>query len=601
MSADRIFLNRAARNIEESPQYRPISKVRLLAGNDQQGKQIVFEAGSDTGRTVEVENPWATQEIANNLLAAIQGYAYKPYSAPGSILDPAAELGDAISIGEVYSVLADITTTISPIMSADIAAPEGSNIDHEYPYEPASQRGIERAVSQLRTSLIVEQGHIAQIIEDIGGLGGYDDSDLVNRISTVEQTASEIKSSLETTYYTKDGADSAIELYVSETITEDSIVQLVSGKFDAKGAANQALLDAKGYADEQKRAITTEYTTAISQSLKDITATVSKAITRYDVSGLSGTVIQDYGIIDSTRYPAAQHVDEYYVNVETGEYWKSNGTTWVKQEGTLQTVQDSLESKLSITDKSISTEVSNREEADRLIKSLIEQTAGQIRLEVLGANAQEWSNNGSSQGFYFPDDVVKVPQVTVNGVVTGWDYYKQTYTVGGVGQPIPANDYYKPGTVSGSQYWTEVDPPSVQSAIDASLDGITLSYSNSSLPNSAVIALNRNGVQIDASVITMSNVVADTIAAGTYIQSPVILNAAQNIMMTLNSTYPGPGVELSILNSQNQYYQFFKLSRLSNDTWFTFDGATRLIATATGMQALGTWDFSGATVIMPSS
>lgn len=51
-----------------------------------------FTAGDDSGRTLTVESPWASQKMADNLLAQVRGARHQPFNATGAILDPAAEL-----------------------------------------------------------------------------------------------------------------------------------------------------------------------------------------------------------------------------------------------------------------------------------------------------------------------------------------------------------------------------------------------------------------------------------------------------------------------------------------------------------------------------
>lgn len=166
MSVDRIYLQRAARDIKESPEYLPYSKVRIIVGEDENGAQLIYEAGDDSFRTLEITNPYGTQAIANSILAKIQGYSYKPYTADGAIINPAAELGDAVNVGEVYSFISSMDTTFSPIMSATISAPEDSNIDHEYPYESSESKEIARKINGAKASFVVELGRIKSSLEE---------------------------------------------------------------------------------------------------------------------------------------------------------------------------------------------------------------------------------------------------------------------------------------------------------------------------------------------------------------------------------------------------------------------------------------------------
>ena len=81
--------------------FSPFSGVRLIAGKNEDGSSIIYRAGDDSGRVLEFENPWGSQQMADDVLSRIRGYEYKPFRATGAIMNPAAELGDAISVGDI--------------------------------------------------------------------------------------------------------------------------------------------------------------------------------------------------------------------------------------------------------------------------------------------------------------------------------------------------------------------------------------------------------------------------------------------------------------------------------------------------------------------
>lgn len=158
--SDKVYLGKNAARMETSPAFDAYSKVVIIAGEDGDGNQIVYEAGDDTGRTLEVTNPLIYDEeegkkIAADMLARIKGYAYQPFTATGALLDPAAELGDGITVNGTYSVLASQDTRFGALSASDIAAPAGGEIDHEYPYESSAMKQIERRIAQTRVSFKV--------------------------------------------------------------------------------------------------------------------------------------------------------------------------------------------------------------------------------------------------------------------------------------------------------------------------------------------------------------------------------------------------------------------------------------------------------------
>lgn len=140
--SDRLFLGRQVVDFSAPPSFSPYSRVTIWYDDEH-----AYTAGDDTGRTLEVDCPWATQAMADNLLAKLSGYQYQPFSASGAILDPAAELGDAVTVGGIYTVLASIDLSADALGSADIGAPGEEEVDHEYPYLSPQERAMQRKVT----------------------------------------------------------------------------------------------------------------------------------------------------------------------------------------------------------------------------------------------------------------------------------------------------------------------------------------------------------------------------------------------------------------------------------------------------------------------
>lgn len=120
----------------------PISRVTVWYDDEH-----AFTAGDDTGRGLELDCPWATQAMVDDLLSSLSGYVYRPFTAGDALLDPAAELGDGVSIAGIYSVLAQISTIHDALDAADIGAPGEAELDHEYPYISGQQRALKRKVT----------------------------------------------------------------------------------------------------------------------------------------------------------------------------------------------------------------------------------------------------------------------------------------------------------------------------------------------------------------------------------------------------------------------------------------------------------------------
>jgi len=140
--AEKVWLGEDMEEYGAPSPFAPFSRVVVWYDDEN-----AFAAGDDTGQTLEVDCPIASQAIAEKILASVKGYAYQPYEAARAVLDPAAELGDGITANGVYSVLARIETTFDALMVSDIAAPADEEIDHEMPYETKMQLALKRKLT----------------------------------------------------------------------------------------------------------------------------------------------------------------------------------------------------------------------------------------------------------------------------------------------------------------------------------------------------------------------------------------------------------------------------------------------------------------------
>lgn len=140
--SDKNYLGYNVERLETAPAFLPYSKV--IAWYDDEN---AFVAGDDSGRVLTVDLPFATQAIVDKMLERIKGYSYQPWTGSGAILDPAAELGDGVTVNGVYSVLASAETSFDALMVSDAAAPADEEVDHEYPHVPAVDRALKRKVT----------------------------------------------------------------------------------------------------------------------------------------------------------------------------------------------------------------------------------------------------------------------------------------------------------------------------------------------------------------------------------------------------------------------------------------------------------------------
>lgn len=136
-----IDIGNLAVTLETSDSVPSYTGVRVFYDDEH-----AFFSGTEEN-VLEVEIPWATQIIADNILRNVSGYIYKPFKATGAMLPFGSEIGDTIKVGNITSRLWEIDTTYDALCASDISAPFHSEIDHEFPYMTKQARALKRKVS----------------------------------------------------------------------------------------------------------------------------------------------------------------------------------------------------------------------------------------------------------------------------------------------------------------------------------------------------------------------------------------------------------------------------------------------------------------------
>ena len=151
-----LYVGERAAGISVPPKFDAISKVVLLVDDEN-----YYEAGNGAGRTLELTCPYGTQEMANNILASVSGYQYQPVTATDALADPAVELGDSMTVGGAYSVVAQREIDFSLLLPMELAAPGQEEIESEYPYVSQQQSETDRKIAQTYSE-------ISKTAEEIG-------------------------------------------------------------------------------------------------------------------------------------------------------------------------------------------------------------------------------------------------------------------------------------------------------------------------------------------------------------------------------------------------------------------------------------------------
>ena len=159
--SDTAYVGLRVGNVDVSPQFNAYSKVIIHIDDE---TEVV--AGNDTGRTLEIDNPFGNQQMADDMLSRLRGYQYQPYQADDALLDPAAEIGDAVETSTSYGGLYTRSRTFDRLMAADVSAPHDEEINHEFKYASPQERRFKRQVGEVRASIILTNNMIRQEVAD---------------------------------------------------------------------------------------------------------------------------------------------------------------------------------------------------------------------------------------------------------------------------------------------------------------------------------------------------------------------------------------------------------------------------------------------------
>lgn len=215
----------------------PITGVALIVDSNNE-----YRAGDQTGYVMEIECPYGTQDMADDILSKITGNTYKGYRAENAVLDPTAELGDNVVVNDVNSMLAYRKVNFGPGHMSEIAAPGENDVDHEYPYVSSMQRKINRQIAETRSLITKTAEQIRlEVANEVAGLSASIDVQLGSISAEIVGTQNAI-SSLELNLDAITGRIQDAEGNIGQLeLTAEEIRSEVSGKIDGEYA--QTLID----------------------------------------------------------------------------------------------------------------------------------------------------------------------------------------------------------------------------------------------------------------------------------------------------------------------------------------------------------------------
>ena len=242
--SDKYYVGGDVTSFSDNGKYKPISRVTLLVDDENS-----LTAGDDTGMEVIASCPHATQPMVNALLQAMKGYQYQAYEAGAANIDPAAELGDGVTVAGVYSPLSKISDDGRGY--AGISSPGEAEMEDEYPSDGYITQEFNRKIAETRSLITKTSEAIMLKVEGVDG-----------RVTSLSTSINGIEANISSL----DGSITNIKADINGLRTT------VSGKID--GSTAQSMID---------------------QSIDKITLSVSSS-----GSGTTFKILSNGVVVDST-------------------------------------------------------------------------------------------------------------------------------------------------------------------------------------------------------------------------------------------------------------------------------------------------------------
>lgn len=369
--SDVINLGTRVSNLDVSPQFDTYSKVIIHIDDDTQ-----VSAGNDSGRVMEVDNPLGTQALANEMLARLKGFRYQPYQADGALLDPAAEIGDAVNTPSTYGGIYTRSRTFGRLMKADVSAPCDEEINHEYVFASPQERQFRRDFGEVRASLIIQSNMIqAEVVARQNA-----DNEMSSRIT---QTADAI---------------------TAEVVARQTAVDGLRTETNTKFTQTNAMISAEVSARETAvSGLRTETNSKITQTNNAISAEVSARQTA--INGLTSTM--------NTKFTQTNSAITAEVNRATQAEGNLSSSLSIQASEIAAKVSSSggggsfswVLNSTSHTWKSNNSDVMRISASGLWLKGQIEASSGKIGGFDIGANALtynglNWGDTSKNYGAY---------------------------------------------------------------------------------------------------------------------------------------------------------------------------------------------------------
>ena len=263
------YIGNRVTSMELYDEIGPVTGVALIVDDENE----IF-AGDESGYVLEMPCPYATYAMANSMLAKAKGRTYKGYSAENAPLGIGAELGDGVTVGRVYSMLAYQKLSFGPGHLSAIAAPGEKEVDHEFPYQSPLKREVRRNKAQAYSCISKTAEEIRAEVSSTKTTIENGITETLKSYSTTQQTAEAISTKVSKeleSYSTTEQITETLKSYSTIQQTMDAISTKVSEELESYSTTEQITETLKSYSTIQQT--TDAISTKVSEELESYSTT----------------------------------------------------------------------------------------------------------------------------------------------------------------------------------------------------------------------------------------------------------------------------------------------------------------------------------------
>lgn len=134
----------------------------------------------EEGNVLEVNLPICNstedaETYGRYILDSLADYRYQPFEADGAIINPAAQIGDGVTVRSVYSGVYSRDTKIGRLSKATISAPFDEEVDSEYPFKSGerhiSYRKYKRLEANMESEFSIQATEISAKVSQLSPAG----------------------------------------------------------------------------------------------------------------------------------------------------------------------------------------------------------------------------------------------------------------------------------------------------------------------------------------------------------------------------------------------------------------------------------------------